>query len=772
MGSGMKNLTGQSIGRYQVLESLGQGGMAEVYRAYDPRLERHVAMKFIRGDTLNPAILDKLHKRFEREAKVLALLDHPHIVAIIEYGEYDHIPYLVMPLMAGGTLRSVMGMPMGYADAAQWLLPIAQALAYAHRRKIIHRDIKPSNILLTATQEPMLSDFGIVKILEDETHDLTGSGSGLGTPDYMAPEQVQNKNVDQRSDIYSLGIIFYECVTGRRPFQGTTPVSIAVKHITEQLLPPSRFVPNLPRSVEWVITTALAKRPEERFLSTDEMVGKLELLAQGRAEEIRVPTLAVVLETASGDSQRNLTYEKALPAVPLDIKSSLKIRRGLMISGVTAAVLLVLGGIGFAAANLNNFFLGSAASTTPSTPVAVSHIPTSISTSPNATATPDPTPPESPTPTIPPIPASISLQNADQLTPLASISLPDPNNSCSSNVAFSPDHSLIASQYQNLLMLYNTSDGSKAAVNQEHKEALDGVLFSPDGKTVASSDCYGAQIWGVASGEKLSIPPDRGQCQALNIRGLFYGGIATIRRTDALSYAPDESLLVEGYGSEVNIWDMGKLVLLNTYHHQNIVLHTIFSADGNLVASASEDNNIIIWDVEEAKILDTLLGHSDRIMDIIFSPDGKTMASFSQKDALLWDVSSGNLLGRLNGMFEYAWRTGIFFSPDSQYLYAAAQDGNLAVFEVANRKISRSLPVGLNAPGSFSHLELSPDSQFMVSYGANNDVLTYWDLNTGSPVRQFTPQKTIMCDVAFSQDSKMMASVTSGEILLWGFNPQ
>ena len=188
----MSWLIGQTFGRYEILALLGEGGMATVYKAYDTRLEREVAIKVIRRDAFPPDEMDMLLKRFEREAKALARLSHPNIVGVIDYGEFEGSPYLVMVYLPGGTLKDRLGQPMPWQDAIRLILPIASALDYVHDHNIINRDVKPSNILMTEKGQPMLTDFGLVKIFGDKENKdatLTSSGTGLGTPDYMAPEQ-------------------------------------------------------------------------------------------------------------------------------------------------------------------------------------------------------------------------------------------------------------------------------------------------------------------------------------------------------------------------------------------------------------------------------------------------------------------------------------------------------------------------------------------------------------------------------------------------------
>jgi serine/threonine-protein kinase len=285
----MTNLIGHSLGRHHLLERLGEGGMATVYKAYDTRLEREVAVKVIRREAFPPQHLERILKRFEREAKVLASLTHPNIVKVLDSGEQDGTPYLVMEYIPSGTLKDRLsqhpGQPIPWKEAARLLAPVARALEHAHQHqaKIVHRDVKPSNILLTLNSTPMLSDFGIAKVLEgEETLELTGTGAGIGTPEYMAPEQATSKAVDHRADIYALGTVFYEIVTGRKPYQADTPMAVMIKKATEPLPRPTKLVPNLPDAVERILFKALAKNPADRYDDMGGFAEALEKLAEGR----------------------------------------------------------------------------------------------------------------------------------------------------------------------------------------------------------------------------------------------------------------------------------------------------------------------------------------------------------------------------------------------------------------------------------------------------------------------------------------------------------
>ena len=210
----------------------------------------------------------------------MAQLSHPNIAKVTDYGVHKGIPFLVMEYLPGGTLKKYLGKPMPYQQAARLLLPVADALAYAHSKGIIHRDVKPTNILLSETDQPMLSDFGVAKVIGSEhTQGLTATGASIGTPEYMAPEQAVGEKIDLKVDIYSLGVVLYELVTGRRPFTADTPIKVVLKQANEPPPNPSQFVKGLPAQAEQVIKKALAKKPGDRFTNMGIFAQALEKLA-------------------------------------------------------------------------------------------------------------------------------------------------------------------------------------------------------------------------------------------------------------------------------------------------------------------------------------------------------------------------------------------------------------------------------------------------------------------------------------------------------------
>lgn len=261
------DLIGLEIDRYHIIEKLGQGGMAVVYKALDTRLERYVAIKIVRMDVYGPTIRERINQRFERESKALSKLEHPNIIAIVDYGYWEESPYLVMPFVPGGTLKDQLGKPMYWREAINLIMPIVDALDYAHSKGLIHRDVKPSNILISETGLPLLTDFGIAKVLDIEEGQptLTATGVGMGTPEYMAPEQGLGKPVDGRADVYSLAVVLYEMITGNKPFSADTPLAVLMMQVNDPIPSTRKYNVRIPESLERILYKALAKDPDNRY---------------------------------------------------------------------------------------------------------------------------------------------------------------------------------------------------------------------------------------------------------------------------------------------------------------------------------------------------------------------------------------------------------------------------------------------------------------------------------------------------------------------------
>lgn len=261
---------GQMLGPYRIIAQIGQGGMATVYKAYQPSMDRNVAIKVLPGQLAESA---EFARRFQQEARIIANLEHPHILPVFDFGESDGVTYFVMRFLEGGTLKDRMkDGPLPWNEIDRLFTQLAEALGYAHDRGIVHRDLKPANALIDSNGNLFLTDFGIAKLLESASPRLTQTDAIMGTPAYISPEQAQALTVDRRSDIYSLGIILYEMVTGRVPFTADTPLAVILKQISDPLPPPTTIKPGLPASVERVILKALAKNPGDRFSNTAEFI--------------------------------------------------------------------------------------------------------------------------------------------------------------------------------------------------------------------------------------------------------------------------------------------------------------------------------------------------------------------------------------------------------------------------------------------------------------------------------------------------------------------
>jgi len=260
--------------RYEILEVVGTGGMARVYKARDHRLNRLVAIKILREDLAQDA---EFRRRFHDESQAVAMLSHPNIVAIYDVSRSSELEYIVMELIDGITLKQYMhrkGAPLNWREALHFIIQITKALGHAHSRGIIHRDIKPHNVMVLRDGSVKVADFGIARVSSGGHSTLTQEA--LGSVHYISPEQARGSHIDARSDLYSAGVVLYEMITGRLPFEGDNPVSVAIQHINAIPLSPRELDPSIPEALEAITMKAMAPDPDDRYLSADEMLTDLE----------------------------------------------------------------------------------------------------------------------------------------------------------------------------------------------------------------------------------------------------------------------------------------------------------------------------------------------------------------------------------------------------------------------------------------------------------------------------------------------------------------
>jgi serine/threonine protein kinase len=318
----MEDIIGKQLGPYRILERLGEGGMATVFLAYQASVDREIALKVLPRQLAADA---NFLGRFEQEARLVAHLQHPHILPVFDYGESDGYTYIAMPYIRNGTLaEQLTGQPWSLKRVERLTRQLAGALDYAHAQGLVHRDIKPSNVLIDDSGNYLLTDFGIAKLYESSAQ-FTRTGGILGTPAYMSPEQGLGEPLDRRSDIYSLGIVLYELLTGRVPFSAETPIATVFKHINDPLPPPREFNNTLPKGMEHVIYKALAKSPGDRFQSAGELADAYQRAEHDPSED----TAETVIDR--------------VPAVTAGSDGGRKIPRWLLAAAV--ALLLLIGGI-------------------------------------------------------------------------------------------------------------------------------------------------------------------------------------------------------------------------------------------------------------------------------------------------------------------------------------------------------------------------------------------------------------------------------------------
>jgi len=289
------DLLGQKLGKYDIKERIGRGGMAEVYKGYHAALDRNVAIK-----VLHPFLGEdpEFQERFEREARNIARLRHPNIVQVYDFEVETRrdLYYMVMEFIDGPTLRTRLmqlgfqGEQMKIQESVRIVRDLASALAYAHARNMVHRDIKPANIMLDSDGRVVLTDFGIARIISGPT--MTASGSMVGTPAYMSPEQGLGQTGDHRSDIYSLGVVLYQLATGTTPYDADTPIAIVLKHVNDPLPPPTSINPDIPEALERIIFKTLAKSPEERYQNIEELAEHLDNLDASSTQILPAPVKA------------------------------------------------------------------------------------------------------------------------------------------------------------------------------------------------------------------------------------------------------------------------------------------------------------------------------------------------------------------------------------------------------------------------------------------------------------------------------------------------
>jgi eukaryotic-like serine/threonine-protein kinase len=675
-------------GRYRLEAPLGRGGMGEVWRAVDLRLGRPVAVKVL---PLTAAANEAAVARFRREAEIAATLNHPGITTVFDIDEHrhadEHLLFLVMELMQGNDLARELaarteGLPV--AQVLDWAAQITDALAVAHRRQVVHRDIKPANLFLVEGGRVKICDFGIAR-LADATK-ITATGGSAGTPSYMAPEQIRGRPVDQRTDLYALGCVLYELLTGTT-WVDTAPGMAAVlyQHLDQAPAPPRSLRPELPTDLDALVLDLLAKDPEDRPKDATTVAERLGRIAaepprpqSGRAEESPAdtlppgrtpppPTPAVPSPNPAVPSPNPAEHPAPAlsPLTPPPTVVEQPSLTGKPAPGGIGRRTVLLGGLGAAA------LVG---------------IPAAVLLS---DAGGDHTPSHSTPPTGPPVPTPRTVKVTHQATLTGSGEI--------YSVDFSPDGRTLATAHGAHARLWNVATRKNTKTFAGRRSSIGVVRFSPDGKTLATAGSdHKVRLWRVATGKVTATltghtdtiytvvfsPDGRMLATGSSDRTARLWDLATGKtiaaladRSDAVdgsvgvAFSPDGKTLAScGDDNMLRLRDMatGQTTAIPT---KEIDRPLVFSPDGKALAGAGQGSTVVLWDLAAKKPVATFIGsgHTDSVADVAFSPDGTLLASGSMDfTARLWDVATGKSIATLSGHKSWVW--SVDFSPDGTTL--------------------------------------------------------------------------------------------------------
>jgi serine/threonine protein kinase/Tol biopolymer transport system component len=628
---------GQMIGPYQIINQVGKGGMATVFKAYHAAMDRYVAIKILPHEFMHD---ERFLGRFQQEVRLIARLEHAHILPVYDYGESEGIPYLVMRYLDAGTLKDrIQAGSLPLPEVDRYFTQLARALEYAHEQGIIHRDIKPTNALVDKSGNLFLTDFGIAKLVESSVN-LTLTGAVTGTPAYMSPEQARGQQIDPRTDIYSLGIVLYEMLTGRVPFDADTPMAVILKKIEATLPPPSVFKPGIHPAIEAVLLKALAKEPVQRFATMQEFLKAwARAFAQATPSTRTSPPVAKPAETAVG--QVRVSDQPAILREPRPTRKARpkRISKLVLIIGVIVLFVFVLlclllgGGTYLGLSQVNNGITSLAFS-----PVG-SLLASGVATEDNVGLWD---------------PRSGSL-----------VRLLKGHTSRVSSVAFSPDGFTLASgSWDDKVFLWDVRSGDKLA-EFIRPNNVTSLVFSPDGKMLASGAWDKiVMIWDINSGSTLH-----------RLEG-HTGWV------NSVAFSPIGSLLASGSDDHtIILWDTRSGEQLGILQGGSMVKSVAFSPDGTILASGLLNNSVTLWDMQTKQGLRTLDGHTGDIRSVAFSPDGKLLASGSDdKTVILWNVSTGEKIRAFEDIQDGV--TSVAFSPDGKMLAAGAKDKTITLWDV------------------------------------------------------------------------------------------
>jgi serine/threonine protein kinase len=649
---------------YDIQKELGRGGMAIVYKAVQESLGRDVALKVLpQGMTHD----EKTVERFHREAQSAAQLNHTNIVTIFDEGELNGVHFMAMEYLKGRDLHAIVQEqgPVSPEQAVSLIAPMADALGYAHDQGTVHRDVKSSNVMVTDVGRPVLMDFGIAYAGSDSR--LTQTGTVLGTPEYMSPEQARGNEVDARGDLYSLGVVLYEAITGEMPHTGGHPMSVVYKVLHESYTPPRQHNDAIPEWLEQIVAKLLKKDPNERYQTGQEVAEALREEDPGEPVEVPSPT---------GDGAAG--SEESVAVDPVGDNQD-----------------------GSEPAQTQVYRPGEEGMEEPE-PASMSETATATEEEEQQEDTPQPQEPVTTDGSdddpqrqrlhiVRTLEGNADWVNAVSFSPDGQYALSGAANNTIKlwevvtgreiqtfqglaeqpiSVALSPDgERLVSETSDGIVRLWDVDSGDAVRTIEEHSEAVLGATFSPDGQYVVSGgDASGTlHLWDTATGDLVRRFDD-------NDEAIF-----------SVTFSPDGKYVLSGSGQSgtLKLWrtETGEVVRVfdegdwdSTY-----VFSVAFSPNGQYALSGSDDMTARLWDVESGNLLRTFEGHSGLVIAVAFSPDGQyVLSGSSDMTVQLWQVENGNLGYVFEGDAEGV--NAIAFSPDGRYVLSGSKDEDVKLW--------------------------------------------------------------------------------------------
>jgi WD40 repeat protein/serine/threonine protein kinase len=796
-----------SMPGFEIVDVLGRGGMGVVYKARQLRPQRLVALKMIRSGS--HATAEQL-ARFWREAELIARLQHPNIVQIYEVGEHEGQPFFAMELVEGGTLADYThGFPQPAREAARLVESLAAAIHVAHGRGIIHRDLKPSNVLLVASErpnavwvqkesretdrfEPKITDFGLAKRLDDESGQ-TRSGELLGTPSYMAPEQAMAASLSAPShggdatilgpetDVYALGAILYELLTGRPPFKAASPIDTVLQVLHEDPIHPSRLQPKVPRDLETICMKCLGKSRTKRYRTAAELAADIRRFLANEPILARPPS--------SFDQLRKFTQRNQPMVVGfVGVVATLVV-------GVVSTTLFALREGGLRQAAERSAQEARSAQETAERQAYQARIAAAISALRDhdvATAAKQ----------LEAAPAPLRNWEwrhlSSRLDDSRSVIRPavSPTSmmlaDASHFVVLTPDHQVRS---------HNTSDGSlfgtladDVGMLERIAETTEGVWFwvasttkEPRIMKLRHNDSTWERMeWPIAGGmltwrilaispnEKSAAVRDYGGEAEIALFSVFdlsngqriFRGEGHTERINWLSFSPDgQRVATASEDRTVRVWNVATgATTAEMRGHMDKVVMVSFSPDGTRVLSASADGTIRQWDAATGAQLHSLRGHRDAVITAVYSPDGLWVVSGGQDTTIrVWHASTGEAAGVLTGHSGAIKHVAI--SEDGRQIASTSKDGSVRLWDTGEQSDRHVLRGHTNYvyPVAFS-----PDGRWIVS-GSWDRTVRLWDATTHETVRTFGPHETQVMSLTFTPDGSKLITGThrDGRICVW-----